>query len=217
MGIAFGTLLNEFFQCERGAYSLITEDEFKKSQVTFVGPEQALAETFFGDRLYGHNGSIKEISGRNLDPEFSFRLHPTGEKIKLTVSYKTNRSNELRYYLRKDTFKPTAGEYWCIFQRGGEIWLGSFSQWLLNAIQSGAISTTPRAKILEQETDDYQQILNTAQPQQIVSASLQWKRNPKIAATALAKYGRACEIYPEYPTFLSRGTGLMFIEAGNPP
>jgi 5-methylcytosine-specific restriction enzyme A len=213
MSFSFGPELNAFFQCERGAYSVITNDEFNKSQVTFVGPEQELAENFFGNRLDGHRGSIDDMIATGIDPEFSFRIHPTGEIKRLTVAYKKGRPNELRYYARKDTFKPLPGEYWCIFQRGTEIWLGSFSEWLLQAILRGSIGPAPRNEILEQETDAYQLILNTTEPQKIASTTLQWKRNPKIAANALQHYGRGCEVHPEYPTFLSRGTGLVFVEA----
>ncbi|NJR13203.1 MAG: hypothetical protein HC779_01420 [Phyllobacteriaceae bacterium] len=46
MGAKFGPELTAFFECDEGAYSVITEDEYKKSQVTFVGPEQELAESF---------------------------------------------------------------------------------------------------------------------------------------------------------------------------
>ncbi|NJR13202.1 MAG: hypothetical protein HC779_01415 [Phyllobacteriaceae bacterium] len=148
-----------------------------------------------------------------IQPEFSFRIHPTGEIKELTVSYKKGRPNELRYYARKETFKPRHGNHWCIFRRGTEIWLGSFSDWLLNAILNGTVSPAPRDKILEPESDDYQMVLNNNKPEQIATTSLLWKRSPKIAASALQVYGRVCELHPEYPKFLSRASNLVFVEA----
>ena len=213
MGQAFSKELINFFQCKHGAYSVITKDEFKKSQVTFVGAEKELAESYFGEKLKNHQGSIKEIKSQGIDPELEFRIYPTGEIKRLTVSYKTNRSNELRYYARKDVFKPQAGEYWCIFEKNDEIWLGAFSEWMLNAINQKIITNDARISLIEPEVDEYQQIINQVEPQKIKSKSMKWKRNPIVAAKALNQASYKCELYPKHPAFISRTTGKNYVEA----
>ncbi len=213
MGQWFGPELNSFFECQRGAYSHITNDEFNKSQITFTGAEQDLAEDYFGARLDGHHGSIATIRSQGIDPEFEFRIHPSGERKNLTVSYKTGRVNELRFYARSEVFKPKPGEYWCIFQKDSEIWLGSFSEWTLEAIKSGILIPKPRTFILEPEVDDYQDIINNSEPEKLKSFSMKWKRNPLIAMQSLKKRGYKCEIHPDYPGFNFRGTANNFVEA----
>jgi 5-methylcytosine-specific restriction enzyme A len=213
MGMPFNAQLNAFFQSSRGAYSQVTQDEFNKSQITFVGPEQELAESFFGDRLTGHHGSIGAIRRAGHDPEFEFRVHPSGIRKKLTVSYKTNRPNELRFYARKDVFKPFPGEYWCLFQRGSELWLGSFTDWTLKAINENALLANPRHEALEKEIDDYQDVINISEPEMTSSVIMRWKRRPKIASLALSHARFICELHPEYPTFFFRGTTRNFVEA----
>ncbi len=213
MGLAFTAELNAFFGSTRGAYSKVTNDEFNKSQVTFVGAEQDLAESFFGNRLDGHHGSIEAIRASGFDPEFEFRIHPSGAVKRLTVSYKTNRAGELRFYARKDVFKPNPGEYWCIFQRGDEIWLGSFTDWTLAAINDGILQPRPRALILEPEIDSYQDLINLNDPAKVQTTLLRWRRNPNVAATALKNSGYVCEVHPEYPSFFFRGTSRIFVEA----
>ncbi len=213
MGIAFNAELNAFFGSSRGAYSKITSDEYNKSQVTFTGPEQDLAESFFGHRLDTHHGSIEAIKASGFDPEFEFRIHPSGAIKKLTVSYKTNRVGELRFYARKDVFKPHPGEYWCIFQRGNEIWLGSFTEWTLIAIMNGVLQPKPRELILEPEVDSYQDLINLSEPERVQTTVMKWRRNPNVAAVALRNSGYVCEVHPEYPSFYFRGTNRKFVEA----
>ena len=48
---SFNNEMRRAFGADSGAYSPVTRDEFNKSQITLVGPEQKLAETFLGARL----------------------------------------------------------------------------------------------------------------------------------------------------------------------
>lgn len=213
MSNEFDALMLDYFGAEKGAFSPVTKNEFEKSQVTFVGPEQDLAEGFFGDELNRHRGSIRDIRDAGVDPEFVFRKFPTGEAIPLTVSYKTGKSNELRYYLRKDTFKPNPGENWGIFEKDGEIWLCHFSEKLKMQIQNGVFQNLDRNTLLEPESDNYQEIANENQPQQNQKLLKSWRRDPTIAAEAMEKAKYQCELFPEWPTFVSRTTGKPFMEA----
>lgn len=213
MGQLFDAALNSYFGSSEGAFSVVTNNEYKKSQVTFTGPEQKLVEAFFGNKLAGRNGNIDEIRSRGIKPNLDFRLFPSGRIVSLTVSYKTNRPTELRYYMRADAFKPLEGEHWCVFIRDNEIWLGSFSNFTLDLVASNGPSDVDRGAILEPETDSYQDVLNSKEPTQTISAQLSWSRNPKVARTALIKANYKCELRPDFPSFLQKGTDRTFLEA----
>ncbi len=213
MSKSFTPELNAYFGSEKGAFSPVTKDEFRKSQVTLVGPEQALAERVLSDRLPYNHGSIKAIQEAGHNPEFEFRKFPTGERISLTLSYKTGKPNELRLYLRKDEFKPKPGENWSIFLRDGELWLGHFSAWLETEIAKGSGAVSGREIALETEQDSYQDKINQALPTQKTTTTMAWSRNPQIALEALEGSGYQCEIRPDLETFVSRSSGRPFLEA----
>lgn len=213
MSNLFTPALNAYFGSETGAYSPVTNDEFGKSQVTLVGPEQELAEKILADRLPFNHGSIEAIRAAGHNPEFEFRKFPTGERIKLTLSYKTGKPNELRLYLRKDEFKPKPSENWSIFLRDGELWLGHFSKWLETEIAKGSGAVSGRETALETEEDSYQDRINRSPPTQKTTTTMAWDRNPQIAFEALERSGYNCEVRPDLETFVSRSSGRPFLEA----
>jgi len=206
--------MNEFFGAERGAYSVVTQDEFNKSQITFVGPEQELAEDFFGAELELRHGSINVIAAKGLDPNLPYRLYPSGRLVELTTSYKTNKPRELRLYLRVDQFKPLPGWFWGVFEKNAELWLCEMSPDMLQKINSGVFDLEDRGANLEAEVDDFQLDLNDLKaPEKKKSEIYQYGRDRKIALEALNKAGFTCELFPEYPTFISRSSGNPFMEA----
>lgn len=208
----FDQAMKEFFGASRGGFSVITKDEYDKSQVTFVGPEQEIAESLFGRKLNNNRGNKDAIIAAGGNPELSYRLFPNGEIVDLTTSYKTNTSSELRYYSKKDVFKPQPGEYWGIFERNGEPWLCQFSAKFLEEIRNGSLTAKDRSEILEAEPDDYQTEIN-GPPEKSEKHTKSWKRSVKVAQEALARAKYRCELFPEFPVFESRSTGRPFMEA----
>lgn len=208
----FNQAMKDFFGAVRGAFSVITNDEFSKSQVTFVGPEQRIAEELFGYQLVGHHGNRDMIRASGIDPELPYRLFPSGRIIKLTTAYKRNKPRELRYYSKADVFKPSPGEYWGIFERHGQPWLCHFSPKFLEEIRSGRLTNVTRDEILEAETDEYQTEVN-GPPEQLETRVKSWKRSIKVAQSALLAAKFRCELFPEFPVFTSRTTGKPFMEA----
>lgn len=216
MSEKFDKSLREIFECVRGAYSQVTFDENRKSQLTFVGPEQEIAEALIAD-IDLRVGNKKEIAETAGSEQVLVRRWPDGEQISLTIGYKKNtkgeKSNELRMYLNTD-FKPAAGINWCVFEREGELWVGQFSP---NAFQIGNETperlTKPSRPILEPELDDFQELINSQDPKTVQSVLTRWKRNPKVAAEALAKAGYTCEIFPAIATFNVKGRKKPFMEA----
>jgi 5-methylcytosine-specific restriction enzyme A len=213
MGANFSQAMRNYFGCEEGAYSVVTPDEYKKSQITFVGPEQSLAEKFFGNRISNNHGSIESIKDAGFDPNVEFYKFPTGEVIILTVSYKTNKPNELRMYLRTNSFKPNAGENWGIFIKDSKIWICHFSEWLREQIENQSVKFISREKFLDQENDNFQDQINSRLPTQTSSLVSRWSRDRNVALQAMVQKNHKCELYPGFPTFNSKSSGLPFLEA----
>lgn len=210
----FSIRMNKFFGAKRGGYSVVTNDEFSNSQITFVGPEQEIVEDFFGADLESRHGSINVIKAQGLDPELPYRLYPSGRRVRLTTSYKTNKPRELRLYLRVDQFKPLPGWFWGVFERDDDLWLCEISPDMLHKINSGILDPEDRGENLEAEVDSFQLDLNDANaPEKKASVVYQFGRNRKVALDALNRAGFVCEFFPEFPTFISRSSGLAFMEA----
>lgn len=213
MSEEFSPKLLTAFGATRGAYSPVTRDEHNKSQITLVGPEQVLAEDFLGARLRNHHGNAADIRAAGYDPEVVFRLHPTGQKISLTLSYKTNKPRELRLYLRKDEFKPLPSLNWCIFIRDGELWIGQFGNWMRGELETGKMPEPGNRILPEAEIDEFQTAVNASPPSKVASTTMAWRRDPRVAALAMERAGYVCELEPKYPIFVSKGSGKPFMEA----
>jgi len=212
----FSKSLKYFFQCDVGAFSVVTKNENEKRQVTAVGFEKELLESYFKGEIEKHHGSRKQMEANGVEPTLVFRKHPTGETVRLVVSYKTGRKNELRYYFNNEAFRPDALDYWFIFVRGGEIWLGSFSKKMLSFIEGKIFGKTyqnVRLNILEKDDDSYQDELNSSSPKKIVTSGHAWSRNSKLAYQAADSAGFKCELLPELPIFISKASGKPFMEA----
>jgi 5-methylcytosine-specific restriction enzyme A len=213
MSSEFSAQMLTFFQADRGAYSKVTSNENEKSQVTFTGPEQDLVEDFLGSILDGRHGNIADIKAKGIDPDLEYRLFPSGKTIRLTTSYKTNKPNELRYYLRKDVFKPEAGWNWAIFEREGALWLADFSADFLSKIESGLL-LNERRELLEREEDDFQLAINKKDPpDKSKKETWSYNRNGSAARKALENAAFKCELFPSFPTFTSLASSRPFMEA----
>ncbi|MGQ7829284.1 hypothetical protein [Altererythrobacter sp. Z27] len=206
--------MKRFFGANRGAYSVVTNDEYNKSQITFVGPEQELAEDFLGAQLDQRHGSIAAIEALGINPNLEYRLFPSGKPVFLTTSYKTNKPRELRLYLRVDQFKPDPGWYWGVFERDGHLWLCEMSPDLLEKINSNTLDLEDRGNNLEPDEDGFQSDLNDGSvPKKQKSEIYRYDRNRKFSLEAINRADFSCELFPEYPTFHSRTSGRNFMEA----
>lgn len=210
----FDAGLRSVFEAVRGAYSIVTATEAGDGQVTVSSDEKELVTNFFGEaelKKYQGNDSVIEAAG--LDARREFRLWPKGEIVRPKLKYPKPGNSELRLYFNDDEFKVRAGQYWGVFERSGEIWIFKSPKPFVDSIKNGEFSPTGRGQALEDESDDYQAVANSALPSQSESLTKAWNRNPKIAAVALREAGYQCELYPQLPSFLSRTTGKPFVEA----
>lgn len=209
----FDQRLCAFFGADKGAYSIVTPTEADDGQVTLTGEEKKLALNYFGEaELSEYRGNDEVLASKGLDARRAFRHFTTGQVVYPKLKYAKSKGTELRLYFNAEEFKVTEGEFWGIFTKKGEIWICNFSQKLFGALKNDELQFDDR-HLLEAEIDDFQSEANSAAPEQMESHSMQWKRDPKIAAGALKSKNYECEIHPEFPTFVSRATGNPFMEA----
>lgn len=210
----FGSDLLSIFDCSIGAYSIITPDEYKKMQLTFVGPEQEIAESMIAD-IAMRVGNKNEVASAVGDPQVTLKRWPDGEIIQMTISYKKKngiKSNELRMYLNK-SFRPSPDNNWCIFVRDHELWIGQFKDDAFDIKLPKIRNDAEVRQNLEPESDDYQARANGGVPETVQSILTRWKRNPKLAARALKIADYKCELDPGSVSFISKNTRKPFMEA----
>ena len=208
--------MQAFYDCQIGAFSTVTPTEFKDSQVTVTGVEKELFDSFFGDKIKLRKGSVKYLTERGISPLENFKRHPTGEVIQLNLVYKTPTSTELRLYLKSEVYKPISGDYWCSFIKDGELWLASMSEKFFRLLHSGEFSfdlQVRRNEILEPENDNFQELANIIVGTKKKVAVSKWGRNPIVSAKAIENSKFKCELYPDYPNFISKVSGNPFMEA----
>ena len=154
---------------------------------------------------------VLETAG--LDARREFKLFPTGKVVKPKLKYPKPGNSELRLYFSDEEFKVRSGHYWGVFERGNEIWIFQSNAPLMERLKSGEFSSEQRGEALEDEADDYQSAANSKKPSQTTSTKKSWARDPRIAASALLEANYTCELMPNLPIFVSKGSGKPFVEA----
>ncbi len=210
----FNKGLKHYFECETGAYSPVTWTEAKDGQITLTGLEKRIALDYFGeDELAPYRGNDKVLEAAGLDARRPFRIFPAGNFVYPKLKYAKASGKELRLYFNDNEFKVDVGHFWGIFIKANEIWLCQFTPWFEQDISTGFITGQEQSVALEPDTDDYQNAINGNAPAQVTSVAMSWKRNPKLAAQAMAQQNYQCEIMPELETFIARSRGNPFLEA----
>lgn len=212
----FDRALRAFFRADRGAFSPVTETEAGDGQITLTGVERAIAVQNLGeDYLRQFEGPKRSFSVELLEKRPRFKIHPHGRVVRPVMNFPKPGDNELRIYFNDDEeFKVSEGNNWGIFERQGELWLCEISPALLEQINSGSIDPDNRSENLEPESDNFQLDLNDAAvPGKKKVESYQYGRDRQVALEALKRAQFKCELFPEYPTFISRSSGNIFMEA----
>lgn len=206
----FDASLNSFFKSSRGAGSRITEkDEANKRQLTVVAHERKILEHFIPDVP---EGSLKSAEENNAKTDFELRMFPSGEKVFLKLNKPKLGKNEMRLYFRHGVFNPAAGDFWFLFERAGQLWIGSLDEDELERARRGQ-PIDPQNGFDQISEDGYQIALNSTSPEKFVSTTLKYRRDPLIAQAVLVKSGYQCEMMPAHQTFTSRVTGKPYLEA----
>jgi 5-methylcytosine-specific restriction enzyme A len=207
---SFDDVLKRFFVADSGEGSKITErDEANKRQLTVAAHERRLLLKYHPDIPVGALGDAEQ---RGEKVWFKFKLFPSGRQIELKINYPKPGKNELRLYFNDATFSPNVWDNWFLFERGGEIWIGSLDDSEIEAARKGALLDEQNG--FDQTIEDaYQEAANARVPVLVPSSSLKYRRDPRVAIEAMIKSGNVCEMLPEHQTFTSRATGLPYLEA----
>ena len=120
----FGKNEASVFGTIKGAYSEVTDRELLDSQITLVGYEAELVESFFSNDIYrGNVQSNREAAKKR------FRLHGTNEIVELNLIYPKENKNELRLYLSKRAgFFPNPGDIVFLYLKKNQIHIGSLGK-----------------------------------------------------------------------------------------
>lgn len=201
----FNEFLNQFFKCKRGAYSIVTKREVHDHQITVTANEKSIFNIFFKNYTRG------QVAKDGSD-EKTFKLFPNGEEIRLNVNYPKAKGNELRLYIRGGTFLPAAGAVWFVFERQNAIWIGSLDHISFGRALDGLVFAPSKALVDLTDDEFTAAILMPPAPGKEQLIIERTKRNPATARAVLAK-NPSCEILPKLPTFISKSTGKVFLEA----
>lgn len=206
----FDADLRSFFQTSRGAGSRITErDEASKRQLTVAMHERNLLTQFHTDIPRG-SLTDAELAGKQV--WFPFRLFPSGRRIQLKVNFPKPAKNELRLYFNEEAFSPQANDFWFIFERSGELWIGALDDSELQAARDHGVLDEQNG--FDQATEEaYQLSANSGAPTTVTTVSTKYRRDPAVAERALNASGHVCEMIPAHPVFESNRTGKPYLEA----
>lgn len=207
----FDENLLEYFGATDGAYSVVTSTEYGDSQVTVTGYEKSVVLSLAEDFLKDKRGGVASLNRAGISSEYTFRIYPTGEKVDLNLLYPKLGKEELRLYLRKGVYAPSADKNWCVFIRDNELWLGSFDQNVLTRLPT-LEGLERRHQILEPELDDFQTLVNANPANKKVFRQMLWGRNPAVSKSALIKADYKCEIFPDFPVFEAKATLKPYLE-----
>lgn len=141
----------QYFDCEEGAYSEVTEREYIDRQITLDKEEKQIFTGFFQEKNILHGGASK-------NPELAakeFLLYPDMSPVQLNLVYPKTTKTELRLYMADQNFKPHGGDIWFTYiSKSGQLVIGSLpeSEWteITGRIQ---LNFQPRARLLLQLGD----------------------------------------------------------------
>ena len=199
----FGIVQKEKFAALDGAYSFVTPREYDDSQITATDAETQLLEAAFGKE----NIWVGNVASNRVQARKAFRLYPQGKRIYLNLIYPKPKKTELRLYLSKTAgFKPNPGEVWFLFLRQGEIWIGAMkeAEWRKeNAFYKDDV-------LLEEANEELESIGVTATA---IANQLRYIRDPRVAKKRMEISKYKCEFNTTHRLFISRYTGVPFLES----
>lgn len=203
----FTPLHKIYFDVDDGAYSKVTDREVYDSQITLTDKEAALVVEALGKENI-HRGNVKTNPQKALK-NFMRGSNASSESINLNLVFPKPDKDELRLYLRRDVFKPEAGEIWFLFVKDRNIHLGSMPEKEWRAIGRDDDEDSIYQGLIVKEA----QISLQKPNYQIVAASLVQKRNPALARERFRIMDFRCELSNGCRLFTSRSSGKNYLEA----
>jgi len=198
-------------QADIGAGSRVTDREGMAAgdkSVTVSIPEKEILHKFHSNfpRM-----SVARARERGEKVEFEFRLYPNGENVRLVINHPKSTGNETRIYFKQGVFYPKPSDFWFLFERDGEIWIGSLSDREKLALSKGRGIDRQNGSDAPLE-EIFQQAIN-APPEMVSTVVTGYRRDAGVAREALSNSGYKCEMLPDMETFSSKITGKPYLEA----
>jgi 5-methylcytosine-specific restriction protein A len=196
----FSALQKFYFDADDGAYSIVTADERKKSQITIT---EADGESNVVISAVGAS-SIPRKSAKATKTNLRLWVAPNISKsIDLTINFPKKAKNELRVYRNAaGGFNYKEGDIWFVFTRNEGLYIGSMPEkaW---------------RKIGRFDADDVFYAYDIYEPDivppKLVSA-FRHSRKRKTAMAAIRRSGFKCEVEPTIPLFTARSNGMPYLE-----
>jgi 5-methylcytosine-specific restriction protein A len=197
---------NQFlkFETYEGAYSFVTERERFDSQITATDVENDILVNYFGKSSI----HVGKVSLDRMKAQKEFLLYPSGESIKLNLTYPKPNKTELRLYLsNRAGFKPEANTIWFLFVKNEKIWIGNLSEkeWRKES-----------SSLIIDDSDQYYQDL-IVESDKIRRTKLTerdaFKRDRKIALKRMRMENFKCEFDPKHNLFIARSSHKPYLES----
>lgn len=196
------------FDANRGAFSIVTDQEASKGQITISGKEKELVIAFFKGEIFKGKKEDNPAAATK-----QFRLYGTDKIIGLTTHFRPRTDkNELQLYSNDhEGFSPAAGDIWFVFQRSDEhyLYIGFMSADEWDTIDGLQPYTDDSA-----DDERFQQAVHAspAAAKQL-SSFLKFPRDAMIAKQVLEQQKWQCEIDRGHLTFISKSSGNPYVEA----
>lgn len=199
----FNSLYLAYFNADAGAYSIVTGDERRKGQITITetdGEASVLVKHFSEEQIPRGGARASRLvamtHSRNGEPH---------QEANLAINFPKQNKNELRVYRNSSAgFNYEAGDVWFIYTKEEEIHIGSMpeQEWRRLGTTDDEDSQLQRAILTGDNT-----------PIRTALRGVEYLRNPALARKALQLADYRCEYDPATQLFLSRSTGLAYLEA----
>jgi hypothetical protein len=196
----FSALQKVYFGADNGAYSIVTVDERKKSQITITDAD---GESDIVISAIGA-ASIPRAAAKALRTKLNLWEAPKKSKpIELTINFPKKTKNELRVYRNtSDGFGYEEGDVWFVFTSKGKLYIGSMPEkdW---------------RKIGRLDEEDSLYTGSIYEPDIVLPKLASFLRHHRSRETALEAISRSafkCEAEPGISLFTARSTGKPYLE-----
>lgn len=198
----FGPLQLNYFNADEGAYSIVTDDERNKGQITLTESD---GESAIAIRALGE-GNIPRQAAQSRPVRIRVRrLDGTEQSADLTVNFPKATRNELRIYRKAaEGFGYEAGDVWFVFRRARRLFVGAMSESAWRAIGRQDPEDDRYVDLVAGEPTD------PAVPRR--GSSLQYPRDPALARRRFQLAGYRCEFNPDHELFVARASRRPFLE-----
>lgn len=196
----FSALQKVYFGADDGAYSIVTLDERKKSQITITDAdgESDIVVSAIGA------ASIPRAAAKALRTKLNLWEAPKKSKpIELTINFPKKTKNELRVYRNTlDGFGYEEGDVWFVFTSKRKLYIGSMPEkdW---------------RKIGRLDEEDSLYTGSIYEPDIVLPKSVSVLRHHRSRETALEAISRSvfkCEAEPGISLFTARSSGNPYLE-----